>query len=68
MTVPGAMPALRKLAAAATLRVDGRDVEPGAEGRTDFGLKCRLYRTPEGFAGTPSDAWVLEALRGQDRA
>ena len=51
-----------------TIRVNGRDVEPGAEERTDFGLKCRLYRTPEGFAGTPPDAWVLEALRGPDRA
>jgi hypothetical protein len=49
-----------------TLRVDGRDVEPGAETRTDFGLKCRLYRTPEGYAGTPPDAWVLEALRGPE--
>jgi hypothetical protein len=26
-----------------TVRVDGRDVEPGADARTDFGLKCRLY-------------------------
>jgi len=51
-----------------TLRVDGRDVEPGAELRTDFGLKCRLYRTPEGFAGTPPDAWVLEALRRPNSA
>jgi hypothetical protein len=46
-----------------TLRVDGRDVEPGAELRTDFGLKCRLYRTKDGFAGVPLDDWVLEALR-----
>jgi hypothetical protein len=45
-----------------TLRVDGQDVEPGAELRTDFGLKCRLYCTPEGFAGIPPDDWVLEAL------
>jgi hypothetical protein len=51
-----------------TLRIDGRDVEPGVERRTDFGLKCRLYRTPEGLAGTPPDAWVLEALRGPDSA
>ena len=28
-----------------TLRVDGKDIEPGAEARCDFGLKCRLYRT-----------------------
>jgi hypothetical protein len=45
-----------------TLRIDGRDVEPGAELRTDFGLKCRLYRTPEGLAGAPLDDWVLAAL------
>jgi len=48
-----------------TLRVDGRDVEPGAELRTDFGLKCRLYRTEDGFAGVPQDDWVLDALRQQ---
>jgi hypothetical protein len=46
-----------------TLRVDGRDVEPGAELRTDFGLKCRLYRTEKGFAGVPLDDWVLDAIR-----
>lgn len=46
-----------------TLRVDGRDVEPGAELRTDFGLKCRLYRTDAGFAGVPLDDWVLDAVR-----
>jgi hypothetical protein len=45
-----------------TLRVEGRDVEPGAELRTDFGLKCRLYRTEDGFAGVPLDDWVLDAL------
>jgi hypothetical protein len=49
-----------------TLRVDGRDVEPGAELRSDFGLKCRLYRTPDGFAGAPPDDWVLDALRQPD--
>jgi hypothetical protein len=46
-----------------TLRVDGSDVEPGADLRTDFGLKCRLYRSEAGFAGTPADQWVLDALR-----
>jgi hypothetical protein len=51
-----------------TLRVDGYDVEPGADRRTDFGLKCRLYRTPDGFEGTPPDAWVLDALRRPGRA
>ena len=51
-----------------TLRVDGRDVEPDAEQRTDFGLKCRLYPTPNGFAGTPPDDWVLDALRQPTRS
>jgi hypothetical protein len=38
-----------------TVRVDGRDVEPDADARADYGLKCRLYRTPGGFAGVPPD-------------
>ena len=45
-----------------TLRVDGVDVDPGAAGRTDYGLKCRLYPTDEGLRGAPPDAWVLDAL------
>jgi hypothetical protein len=45
-----------------TVRIDGRDVEPGAEQRDDFGLKCRLYRVPSGLRGEPPDEWVLDAL------
>jgi hypothetical protein len=45
-----------------TIRVDGRDVEPGAEQRDDFGLTCRLYRLPTGRRGAPLDEWVLDAL------
>jgi hypothetical protein len=45
-----------------TVRVDGRDVEPGAGQRTDFGMKCRLYRTPTGLQGTPPEDDVLAAL------
>ena len=45
-----------------TVRVDGRDVEPGAEQRRDFGLKCRLYHSPAGISGEPPDRWILEAL------
>jgi hypothetical protein len=29
-----------------TLRVNGRDVEPAADDRADYGMKCRIYRTP----------------------
>jgi hypothetical protein len=45
-----------------TVRVDGRDVEPGAEDRDDFGLKCRLYQTNAGLRGAPLDEWILAAL------
>lgn len=45
-----------------TLRVDGRDVEPGAESRTDFGLKCRLYRTAAGQSHAPPDDWIARSL------
>jgi hypothetical protein len=46
-----------------TVRVDGVDVEPGAENRSDYGLKCRLYRTPAGLTGVPEEAWVRDALQ-----
>ena len=50
-----------------TVRVEGMDVDPGASGRSDFGLKCRIYRTANGLTGTPPEEWIrraiLEALR-----
>jgi hypothetical protein len=45
-----------------TVRVNGRDVEPGADARTDFGLKCRLYRVGTTLTGAPPDAWIDAAL------
>jgi hypothetical protein len=45
-----------------TVRIDGEDVEPGADERSDFGLKCRLFATPDGLRGMPADEWVLRAL------
>lgn len=45
-----------------SVRVDGRDVEPGADGRTDYGLKCRLYRSPAGQSGRPPREWIEQAL------
>ena len=45
-----------------TLRVDGRDVEPGAHEREDFGLKCRLYRSRCGVGGVPPEEWTRSAL------
>jgi hypothetical protein len=48
-----------------SVRVDGRDVEPGADDRGDYGLKCRLYRTGDALAGAPPDAWIRSALGEQ---
>ncbi len=45
-----------------TLRVNGHDVEPAANERTDYGIKCRIYRTPEGLTGLPAGRWILAAL------
>ena len=45
-----------------SLRVDGVDVEPGAEARRDFALACRIYRGERGVAAQPEEAWVREAL------
>jgi hypothetical protein len=45
-----------------TVRVDGRDVDPGASERDDFGIKCRLYRTADGLGALPPDGWITEAL------
>lgn len=45
-----------------TVRVDGRDVEPGSDAREDFALSCRVYRTAHGPSGQPDPAWVRRAL------
>ena len=45
-----------------TIRVSGHDIEPGAHERTDFGLSCRVYRTPTGLSGHPDETWLREAI------
>jgi hypothetical protein len=45
-----------------TVRVDGRDVEPGAEERREFGLSCRVYRGESGLSGEPEERWIRDAL------
>ena len=46
-----------------TVRVDGRDVEPGASERRDYGLKCRIYRSEElGQSPLPPERWIRAAL------
>ena len=46
-----------------TVRVDGRDVEPGADERHEFVLSCRVYRSEQGFSGQPDEAWLRDSLR-----
>jgi hypothetical protein len=45
-----------------SVRVDDIDVEPGAAGRDDFGLRCRLYDVDGRRTGIPSDTWLRVAL------
>ena len=45
-----------------TVRVDGIDVEPAASGRSDYGLKCRLYASRTGLRHAPDDAMLAAAL------
>jgi hypothetical protein len=48
------------------IRVDGRDIDPTAASRTDFGLKCRLYRDGTEHSAVPPEAWIRAALEGRD--
>jgi hypothetical protein len=46
-----------------TIRVNGRDIDPGAKDRTDYGLKCRLYHVQKvGPSPTPPVSWIRTAL------
>jgi len=46
-----------------SVRVNGHDVEPGADDLDTFVLACRIYRTESGLTGTPSEEWIRAALR-----
>lgn len=52
----------RRFLGSPTVRVDGRDVEPGAEERDDYVLACRVYRVERGLSGQPDPDWIREAL------
>ncbi len=45
-----------------TILVDGRD--PFASGDEPFGLACRLFRTPDGLAGSPTSSQLEDVLDG----
>jgi hypothetical protein len=58
---PDAAVALRFLGSP-TMRVDGVDVEPGAEERRDFAFSCRTYRSEDGASDQPEESGVRDAL------
>ena len=45
-----------------TIRVNGHDIEPGADARTDYVLSCRIFRSESGLSGQPDERWLLDAL------
>lgn len=45
-----------------TIRVDGRDVEPGWTPCNECTPRCRLYLTEAGLRGLPDVSWVDAAL------
>jgi hypothetical protein len=52
----------RRFLGSPTVRVDGRDAEPAAADRADFGMKCRLYSTATGIGHSPPDELIIAAL------
>lgn len=48
-----------------TVRIDGRDIEPDACDRDDYGLKCRLYRSLTGTSGIPPQEWIVDGIRSR---
>jgi hypothetical protein len=50
-----------------TVRVDGRDVEPGADERDQAVYACRVYRSASGLSGLPGRDWIVAALRAASR-
>ena len=43
-----------------SVRINGRDIEPGADGRSDYAYGCRVY----GASGVPPRSWMLTAMEG----
>lgn len=52
----------RRFLGSPSVRVQGRDVEPGADERSDYVLSCRLYPGERGLSGAPDEEWIREAL------
>ena len=65
--VPDAQTAERtRFLGSPTIRVNGRDIEPGADLRSDFVHSCRVFRTERGLSGQPDARWLHDALAAAD--
>jgi hypothetical protein len=53
----------RRFLGSPTVRVAGRDVEPGADQRSGYALACRLYESDAGRAWFPPVELIASALR-----
>lgn len=51
-----------------SIRVNGRDVEPGADNRSNFAFSCRVYSSESGLKGQPDERWLREALQASKLA
>lgn len=48
-----------------TIRVNGRDIDPGYVDPGDYTPRCRLYWTRDGLRGLPERDWIEAALRAE---
>ena len=46
-----------------TIRIDGRDVQPGFEDPGDYTPRCRVFPTERGLERVPPRDWIEAALR-----
>jgi hypothetical protein len=46
-----------------TIRVNGRDIEPGAEWNHEYVCGCGLYRGEHSLRGLLEEAWLRQALQ-----
>jgi hypothetical protein len=52
----------RRFLGSPTIRIDGRDVEPGSEELTSYGLHCRVYPDGGRLEGLPPKTLIGAAL------
>lgn len=51
-----------------SIRVDGRDIEPGAETRRNYAFSCRLYSTGLRLGPLLDPAWLRDSLTSVGRS